>query len=146
MVVGSARQPPLAMELVSNLAGHQAGDLVISSGIDGIYPKGYAIGWIEPSERGRGLYLDISVRPAVDFNSLEEVLVVLVPPRPAIDRRREAGRKPAAAQVKAVVVLRRAGRGAAAPDDDRGAVARGGLAREFRPDRGGLHRAVDRRR
>ncbi|CAN5857055.1 rod shape-determining protein MreC [soil metagenome] len=83
LIVGAAGPPPLAMEMVSSLADVQQGDLVVSSGIDGIYPKGYAIGWIDKVERGRELYFDLTVRPAVDFNSLEEVLVVLVPPRPA---------------------------------------------------------------
>ena len=41
------------------------------------------IGRVERSERGGGLTGAITVRPAVDFSSLEEVLVVLVPPRPA---------------------------------------------------------------
>ena len=72
------------MEFVSNLQDVKPGDLIVSSGIDGIYPKGYSIGWVETAERGKGLYLSISVRPAVDFSSLEEVLVVLVPPRPAL--------------------------------------------------------------
>jgi rod shape-determining protein MreC len=84
MVVGSERDPPLSMELVSNLSDVKAGDLVVASGVDGIYPKGYAIGHIERAERGTGLYLTISVRPTVDFSSLEEVLVVLTPARPAV--------------------------------------------------------------
>ena len=84
MVVGVERQPPLALELVSNLQDVKPGDLVVTSGIDGIYPKGYAIGWVATAERGQGLYLTISISPAVDFNSLEEVLVVLIPPRPAM--------------------------------------------------------------
>ena len=84
MIVGKENDPPLAMELVSNLQDVKPGDLVITSGIDGIYPKGYAIGWVETAEDGRGLYQNITVRPAVDFSSLEEVLVVLVPPRPAL--------------------------------------------------------------
>lgn len=83
MVVGVEREPPLAMELVSNLQDVKPGDLIVTSGIDGIYPKGYSIGWAEKVEKGTGLYLNISVSPAVDFSSLEEVLVVLVPPRPA---------------------------------------------------------------
>lgn len=83
VVVGVQGQPPLAMEMVSSQADVQVGDLVVSSGIDGIYPKGYAIGRIDRVAGGRGLYLDLAVRPAVDFTSLEEVLVVLVPPRPA---------------------------------------------------------------
>jgi rod shape-determining protein MreC len=84
MVVGREQDPPLAMELVSNLQDVKPGDLVITSGMEGIYPKGYAIGWVEAAEDGRGLYQNITIRPAVDFSSLEEVLVVLVPPRPAL--------------------------------------------------------------
>ncbi len=84
MVVGGEEEPPLAMEMVSNLQDVKPGDLIVTSGIDGIYPKGYAIGWVYEAERGQGLYLNISVSPAVDFSSLEEVLVVLVPPRPAL--------------------------------------------------------------
>ena len=83
MVVGVDRDLPLSMDLVSNLADVKAGDLVVASGVDGIYPKGFTIGRVESSERGPGLYRAISVRPSVDFSSLEEVLVVLVPTRSA---------------------------------------------------------------
>jgi rod shape-determining protein MreC len=83
MVVGADRNPPLAMDLVSNMSDVKAGDKVIASGVDGIYPKGFAIGWVESSERGSGLYRAITVRPSVDFSSLEEVLVVLLPARSA---------------------------------------------------------------
>ena len=83
MIIGSEGDPPLRMELVANLADVKPGDLVIASGVDGIYPKGFAIGYVETSERGTGLHRAITVRPSVDFSSLEDVLVVLVPPRPA---------------------------------------------------------------
>ena len=84
MVVGAEATPPLRMELVSNLADVQAGDLVVASGVDGIYPKGYSIGKVEKAEKTGGLYYTITVRPSVDFSSVEEVLVVLTPPRPAV--------------------------------------------------------------
>lgn len=83
MVVGAEANPPLRMELVSNLADVKPGDAVVASGVDGIYPKGYSIGRVETADRGTGLYFVITVRPGVDFSSLEEVLVVLTPPRPA---------------------------------------------------------------
>ena len=83
MVVGAEANPPLRMELVSNLADVKAGDNVVASGIDGIYPKGYLIGRVERADQGGGLYRSITVRPGVDFSTLEEVLVVLVPPRAA---------------------------------------------------------------
>jgi rod shape-determining protein MreC len=83
MVVGAEANPPLRMELVSNLSDVKAGDNVLASGVDGIYPKGYLIGRVERADRGPGLHLAITVRPGVDFSSLEEVLVVLIPPRAA---------------------------------------------------------------
>jgi rod shape-determining protein MreC len=84
MVVGVDRDPPLTMELVSNLSDVKPGDTVVSSGADGIYPKGFTIGHIESADRGSTLYRVITVRPSVDFSSLEEVLVVLVPARAGI--------------------------------------------------------------
>ncbi|HEX5476052.1 MAG TPA: rod shape-determining protein MreC [Vicinamibacterales bacterium] len=83
MVIGEDGDPPLQMDLVSNLADVKPGDAVVTSGVDGIYPKGFLIGTVERSDRGSGLYRSIAVRPAVDFSSLEDALVVLVPPRPA---------------------------------------------------------------
>jgi rod shape-determining protein MreC len=83
MVVGVTGDPPLTMELVSNLADVKAGDVVVASGADGMYPKGFMIGRVESADRGSALYRTITVRPSVDFSSLEEVLVVLVPARTA---------------------------------------------------------------
>ena len=83
MVVGVEADPPLHMELVTSLSDVKAGDTVVASGVDGIYPKGYLIGRVESAARGGGLYQTITVRPAVDFSGLEAVLVVLVPPRAA---------------------------------------------------------------
>jgi rod shape-determining protein MreC len=83
MVTGSDESPSLRMDLVSNLADVKPGDRVVTSGVDGIYPNGFMIGTVASAERGGGLYLAITVRPAVDFTSLEDVLVVLTPPRPA---------------------------------------------------------------
>lgn len=84
MVVGAEANPPLRMELVSTLADVKVGDAIIASGVDGIFPKGYLIGRVEHADRGTGLYHTISVRPGVDFSSLEEVLVVMTPPRSAV--------------------------------------------------------------
>ncbi len=69
----------LRMEYVPGTADVKPGDLVVTSGIDGIYPKGFVIGTIEQVDRGTGGYHVITVRPAVDFTRLEEVLVVRTP-------------------------------------------------------------------
>jgi rod shape-determining protein MreC len=78
-VVVGAGDEWLRMEYVSEVADVAPGDIVVTSGIDGIYPKGFIIGRIETVERSGGAYKRILVRPAVDFSSLEEVLVVLTP-------------------------------------------------------------------
>jgi rod shape-determining protein MreC len=70
----------LRMNYVSGTADVKVGDVLITSGIEGIYPKGFVIGQIESIERGAGEFSNIVIRPAVDFSSLEAVLVVLTPP------------------------------------------------------------------
>jgi len=53
-------------------------DTVISSGLDGLFPKGLRVGAIsEISKPSSGLFQEVKVRPFVDFTKLEEVLVVL---------------------------------------------------------------------
>jgi rod shape-determining protein MreC len=78
VVVGSG-DDKLRLDYVSEVFDVVAGDIVITSGIDGIYPKGFIIGRIESVERVGGSYKRILVKPAVDFSALEEVLVVLTP-------------------------------------------------------------------
>lgn len=80
IVTGTGEFTKLQMEFVPEAADVKIGDLVVTSGIEGIYPKGFVIGTIESVGRGAGIYTKITVRPAVDFTSLEEVLVVIAPP------------------------------------------------------------------
>ena len=82
-VILGAGEELLRMNYVSGIADVKPGDTVITSGIDGIYPKGFVIGKVESVDRGNGLYKVIRVRPSVDFNRLEEVLVVTAPPAQA---------------------------------------------------------------
>jgi rod shape-determining protein MreC len=78
VVVGSG-DDRLRLDYVSEVFDVVAGDVVMTSGIDGIYPKGFIIGRIESVERAGGSYKRILIKPAVDFSALEEVLVVLTP-------------------------------------------------------------------
>lgn len=59
----------------------KVGDIVISSGLDGVYPKGLRIGEVEAvSNSETDIFKRITVRPYVDFEQLEEVLIILNPP------------------------------------------------------------------
>ncbi len=71
----------IELGFVPTTADVKVGDRVVTSGIDGIYPQGFVVGEIESVERDQG-ELRIRVRPAVDFSSLENVLVVLNAPAP----------------------------------------------------------------
>ena len=53
-----------------------AGELVLTSGGDGIFPKGLLVGRVTKVSPGNELFLNIRVRPAADLSRLEEVLVV----------------------------------------------------------------------
>lgn len=70
----------LKMQYVPGSSDVKTGDLVVTSGIDGIYPKGFVIGTVDRADRGVGTYYEITIRPAVDFTRLEEVLIVKTPP------------------------------------------------------------------
>jgi rod shape-determining protein MreC len=75
LVVGTGGDR-LKMEYVPGTADIRVGDQVVTSGIDGIYPKGFLIGQIESVQRGAGDYTNVVVRPAVELSALEAVLVV----------------------------------------------------------------------
>jgi len=72
------------LEYIPSTADVKVGDRVVTSGVDGIYPKGFVVGEIQSVEREAGEYR-IKVRPAVDFSSLETVLVVLNAPSLTVD-------------------------------------------------------------
>jgi rod shape-determining protein MreC len=52
------------------------GETVLTSGGDGIFPKGLPIGKVTKISPGSDLFLNIHVHPSVDLSRLEEVLVV----------------------------------------------------------------------
>ncbi len=69
----------LKLDFVSDTSDVKTGDNIVTSGIDGIYPKGFLIGKVVKVDRAGGAYHGIDVQPAVDFSRLEDVLVVLSP-------------------------------------------------------------------
>jgi rod shape-determining protein MreC len=94
VVVGTGTS--LRLDHVPGTADLKVGDRVVTSGIEGIYPKGFEIGQIESIERRAGDFSAVIIRPAVEFSSVEAVLVVLAESNPAapiaIDRSDDEGR------------------------------------------------------
>jgi rod shape-determining protein MreC len=59
------------------------GDIIISSGLDGVFPKGLRVGYVhEVIKPNSGIFQEVSVTPYVDFEKLEEVLVIVDSPEP----------------------------------------------------------------
>lgn len=69
----------LRLEYLPATADIAEGDVLVTSGIDGIYPPGFVVGRVERIERAGGVFKAIRVAPAVNFGSLEAVLLVLAP-------------------------------------------------------------------
>jgi rod shape-determining protein MreC len=70
----------------------RVGDQVISSGFDGVYPKGLLIGTVTAVNfQGADVFKEVKIAPAVDFDKIEEVLIILkqpqLAPRVSTDRR-----------------------------------------------------------
>jgi rod shape-determining protein MreC len=78
-VVVGAGADRLRLDYVSETSDVAVGDVVVTSGIDGIYPKGFVIGRVDSVEKNGVAYRAIGIRPAVDFSTLEDVLVVVSP-------------------------------------------------------------------
>ncbi len=67
----------LVLKYVRLIDDVQVGDLVVTSGISGIFPKGLVVGEVTKIEKGRDNFFNhVEVRPAVDIGRLEEVLVL----------------------------------------------------------------------
>ena len=77
IVSGLGNNSELRMDYVSNLEDVEIGDRVLTSGTDGVYPRGFVIGVVSAVERGVDLYKSITVSPVVDVSALADVLIVM---------------------------------------------------------------------
>ena len=58
----------------------RVGDKIVASGLDGVFPKGLPVGDVkEVVRRNSGVFQEVRVVPYIDFEKLEEVLVILNP-------------------------------------------------------------------
>ncbi|HQE70344.1 MAG TPA: rod shape-determining protein MreC, partial [Atopobiaceae bacterium] len=66
-----------SLDLVRSDLTVNVDDIVVTSGLGGVYPKGLPIGRVTSVERSSGaLYLDISIEAFSRVQALEEVLVI----------------------------------------------------------------------
>jgi rod shape-determining protein MreC len=75
-IISGTGTAALQMKYVSNLEDVAVGDLVVTSGIDGMYPKGIAVGRVVQLQNGPRLFKNITVEPAARLERLEEVFIL----------------------------------------------------------------------
>lgn len=66
----------LVMNYVPGYAEVAVGDVVVTSGLDRIFPKGLMVGRVRAVAPDAGLFRDIRVTPSARFDRLERVLIV----------------------------------------------------------------------
>ncbi len=65
------------LKYVSKIQDVKEGDIVVSSGMSTVFPKGFLIGVVSRVDRQEvGLFANIRVTPFADFSKLEEVMVL----------------------------------------------------------------------
>jgi rod shape-determining protein MreC len=66
------------LDYVPKSSDVHVGDIVVTSGLGGIFPKGIPVGEVTEVKDPPGeLFKDVRIRPAVDFSKLEELLIIL---------------------------------------------------------------------
>jgi rod shape-determining protein MreC len=79
-IIEGTTQGRARLKYLPLLSTVHAGDVVVTSGLTGGFPRGVVVGVIRNIERREGdLFQRAEIDPEVDFSKLEEVLVITVP-------------------------------------------------------------------
>jgi rod shape-determining protein MreC len=77
IVVGQGRGRNLKVEYIKLNAPIEPGEMLVTSGLSGIFPKGLPVARVKTVHRSDiSLFLSITAEPLVDVNKLEEVLLL----------------------------------------------------------------------
>jgi rod shape-determining protein MreC len=80
-IVSGVADDGVIMKYIERTEDLKVGDAVVTSGLDGVFPRGLLIGSVAAIERkGPGLFLSVSIQPAADLRKLEQVLVITQTP------------------------------------------------------------------
>ncbi len=94
--VGGTGEPLLVMKYVANDDVVKAGERVVTSGMDRIFPKDLPVGTVADVKPGNP-FKQIRVRPAANLERLEEVIVLLTLQPLELKKENETANPPAAA-------------------------------------------------
>jgi rod shape-determining protein MreC len=75
-IVKGTRTGEVTLNYIMGDESVQPGEALVTSGGDRVFPRGLPLGSVAKVSMGRDLFFNIKVKPAVDLDRLEEVLVV----------------------------------------------------------------------
>jgi rod shape-determining protein MreC len=78
MIVGRGAEP-MEMIYVPKYADVVVGDRVVTSGLDGVFPRGFGLGRVTVVGDSIGASKTIRIEPLIDERSVEDVLILLEP-------------------------------------------------------------------
>jgi rod shape-determining protein MreC len=73
----------LELNYINNSEQVEPNDLIVTSGLDGVFPTGLALGRVVESRKGNSVFRLLRVAPLADLLHVEEVLILLTPSEPA---------------------------------------------------------------
>jgi rod shape-determining protein MreC len=78
ILIGDGESDTCKLQFIGKQADVAPGDLVVTSGLDGIYPAGLPVGRVSRSAKvNQGYFMEIDVIPAASVTKLEEVAVLM---------------------------------------------------------------------
>ena len=87
-VSGAGEEQALKLEYLLRSEDLEEGDLVVTSGTDGVYPPGLVVGRVTGVQRQTsGMFLNAGILPAVNFTRVEEVVVLAPQPAASVPTR-----------------------------------------------------------
>jgi rod shape-determining protein MreC len=66
----------LELAYVPKQAEVREGERVVTSGVDGVYPRGIPVGWVRAVVPGDGMFHEITLTPAVELGALDQVYLL----------------------------------------------------------------------
>lgn len=75
-VVRGASAETLALQYIPLQADLVVGDEIVTAGIDGVYPRGIAVGTVIKAEPGSELFYEVELKPAVDLTTVDHVYIL----------------------------------------------------------------------
>jgi rod shape-determining protein MreC len=76
-IIAGVVEDGLMLKYVDRSEDIKPGDMIVTSGMDGIFPRGLLVGTVaRVSQEGPGLFLNVEVKAAVNFRELEQVMIL----------------------------------------------------------------------